>query len=206
MTTRATGVTAPTDAREGPPPEGDRELWLRATSRGPDADAAFTALFERHAEAVWNYAYRLTASWSSADDLLSATFLTAWRLRSRVVLARDSARPWLFTVTANLARDERRAGARLVRLLRRLGAREPQADHAEGVADSDVAARRLRRVLAAVERLPRAEREITRLCLLGGMSAADASRLLGITEATVRSRVSRARARLRDLTQGDDDA
>ncbi|MCP2167300.1 RNA polymerase sigma factor [Goodfellowiella coeruleoviolacea] len=207
MTTRMTGTAearALTDAHRAPPPADDRELWQRVTSGGPDADAAFTELFERHAEAVWNYAYRLTASWSSADDLLSTTFLTVWRLRTRVVLTRDSARPWLFTVTANLARDERRARARLWRLVRRLGTREPQADHAEGVVDSDAAEHRLRRVLAAVRRLPRAEQEITRLCLLGGMSTEDAAQLLGITEASVRSRVSRARARLRQITEEDD--
>lgn len=49
------------------------------------------------------------ASWAQADDLLSTAFLNAWRTRGRAVPARDSARPWLFTVTARLARAERRS-------------------------------------------------------------------------------------------------
>lgn len=60
----------------GQPP--DAHLW-DLIAQGDHA--AFAELFERHAEAVWNYAYRLTASWSQAEDLLSATFPTAWRKR-----------------------------------------------------------------------------------------------------------------------------
>ncbi|RKT54594.1 RNA polymerase sigma factor [Saccharothrix australiensis] len=190
----------------GPPEAADAELWLRIADDGPDAHAAFTELFQRHAEAVWNYAYRLTASWSQADDLLSTTFLNAWRTRGRAVLARDSARPWLFTVTARLARDQRRAGARLAAVVQRLSRAAPGHDHADAVADGDLAERRLRRVLEAVDHLPRAEREVVRLCLLGEVSTGDAARLLGIAEASVRSRTSRARARLRALIGEDPDA
>ncbi|NUT46816.1 MAG: hypothetical protein HOV94_05770, partial [Saccharothrix sp.] len=100
------GVVALDDAPGvGPPRESDADLWRAIAADGPAAHAAFTELFQRHAEAVWNYAYRLTASWAQADDLLSAAFLSAWRTRGRAVLTRDSARPWLFTVTARLARD-----------------------------------------------------------------------------------------------------
>ena len=57
----------------------DRVLW----SLIAEGDhAAFTELFERHATAVFNYGYRLTASRAAAEDLLSSTFLTAWRTRS----------------------------------------------------------------------------------------------------------------------------
>ncbi|ATE54110.1 RNA polymerase subunit sigma-70 [Actinosynnema pretiosum] len=185
--------------------ESDAELWRRAAhERTESARAAFTALFERHAEAVWNHAHRLTASWTAADDLLSQVFLAAWRSRAKVVLTRDSALPWLYTVTANLVRAEHRSGSRLRQVLRLVGPPAPQRDHAERVADADAAEDRLRRVVAAVDRLPRSEREIARLCLLGGVGTADAAQLLRITEASVRSRVARARARLRDLTEEDD--
>ncbi|GAB2959253.1 RNA polymerase sigma factor [Saccharothrix stipae] len=190
----------------GPPPESDAELWRAIAADGPGAHAAFTELFQRHAEAVWNYAYRLTASWAQADDLLSTAFLNAWRTRGAAVLTRDSARPWLFTVTARLARDERRAGRRLTALLQRLSRTSAERDHADAVVDGDFAERRLRRVVEAVDRLPRAEREVVRLCLLGEVSTADAARLLGIAEASVRARTSRARARLRELIKEDPDA
>lgn len=174
----------------------DAELW-QLIALGEHA--AFTTLFERHAEAVWNYAHRLTASWQAAEDMLSATFLTAWRKRGEVVLVQDSALPWLYTVAGNLARTEFRAGRRRLRLLTRLSV-EHTRDHADDVADRMQASDELRRVLNAIDRLPRAEREVARLCLLGELPIADAAAALGIAEASVRSRVSRARARLRDLT------
>ncbi|WP_081915779.1 RNA polymerase sigma factor [Saccharothrix sp. NRRL B-16314] len=210
--TDAVGVLALPDApdtgpppKPDPPPDSDAGLWHTIAGDGPEAHAAFTELFQRHAEAVWNYAYRLTASWAQADDLLSTAFLNAWRTRGRAVLTRDSARPWLFTVTARLARDERRARARLTALLQRLSRTTAERDHADAVVEGDFAERRLRRVVRAVDRLPRAEREVVRLCLLGEVSTADAARLLGIAEASVRSRTSRARARLRALLEEDSD-
>ncbi|MET1074708.1 MAG: RNA polymerase sigma factor [Umezawaea sp.] len=191
---RIAGVTTPDT---GEPPPSDATLW-RLT--GDDDHASFTALFERHAERVWNYAYRLTASWSTADDLLSATFLAAWRKRGDGVLVRESVLPWLYTVAANLARTEWRAGRRRQRVLFRLAEAAVVADHADDLADRSEARDRLRRVVVAVQRLPRSEREVAQLCLLGEMSTADAAALLGIAEVSVRSRVSRARTKLRDLT------
>lgn len=189
-TSDCTGVTtlhaSPTDA----------ELW-ELIAQGDHA--AFTALFERHAEAVWNYVYRLTASWPAAEDMLSTTFLTAWRKRGDGLLVRESALPWLYTVAANLVRTEWRAGRRRSRMLSRLTA-EHERDHADAIADRMHAEQHLRAVLEAIDRLPKAEREVAQLCLLGEISTADAAAALGIAEASVRSRVSRARARLRDLT------
>lgn len=183
-------------ANVGPP---DTRLWEQI-AKGDHA--AFTELFERHAEAVWNYAYRLTASWSQAEDLLSATFLTAWRKRGDAQLVRDSALPWLYTVTANRARTEWRASRRALRLVTKLTPQDER-DHADDVAARTDAQRRLAAVVAAIAKLPASEREIAQLCLLGDVSTADAAALLGITESSVRARVSRTRARLRDLTPED---
>jgi RNA polymerase sigma-70 factor, ECF subfamily len=94
----------------------DAELWRRAA----DGDhAAFTALFERHASAVWNHAYRLTGSWAMAEDVGANTFLAAWRKRREVTLVRDSALPWLYAVAGNLVRNEHRRSGRFLRALRR---------------------------------------------------------------------------------------
>jgi RNA polymerase sigma-70 factor (ECF subfamily) len=186
------------DGADRPPllDERDQTLWERAN----DGDiAAFEHLFRRHAGAVWNYAYRLTGSWSAAEDLTSSTFLTAWRRRGQVSLVSDSARPWLYTVTSNLARREQRSVSRFARALGRLPRSSVERDHAEDVAGQVDADRRLRMVLQAVATLPRAERQAVELCLLGNLSTADAATALGIGEVSVRSRISRARSRLRDL-------
>ncbi|MBV9847618.1 MAG: sigma-70 family RNA polymerase sigma factor [Kutzneria sp.] len=185
--------------------QGDQVL---AQSRGPDSDAelwaagdesAFAQLFERHSEAVWNHAYRLTASWALAEDLTSMTFMTAWRKRGEVTLVHDSVRPWLYAVAGNLARTEFRRLGRLRRLVARLPLADSVGDHADSVADQVDWDRNMSRALAAVDKLPKAEQEAVRLCLLGEVSMADAAEVLGIAEVSLRSRLSRARARLRGL-------
>ncbi|RSM91916.1 RNA polymerase subunit sigma-70 [Kibdelosporangium aridum] len=186
--------------RDGP--RSDAELWRLIAA---DDHQAFTDLFERHAQTVWNYAYKLTASWSAADDLLATTFMTAWRRRGEVRLVRDSALPWLYTVTANLCRGERRRLSRFLRLVPKLATTESTPDHAEKFAQDNATQARLRRVLAAIERLPPKEREAVQVCLLGGTSAADAAELFGISETSVRSRLSRARSRLHELSQETSD-
>ncbi|MET9628845.1 RNA polymerase sigma factor [Lentzea sp. NPDC006480] len=169
----------------------DADLWARGDEH------AFGELYDRYAEAVWNHAYRLTASWSTAEDLTSATFLAAWRRRTEVTLVRASALPWLFTVAGNLARSEFRRKARFSRLLLRVPRNDVQRDHADEVASSLDHESRLKQVLEAVERLPRAEREAVELVLLGELPVAQAAEALGVAEVSVRSRISRARARLR---------
>lgn len=175
----------------------DADLWARGDEQ------AFGELYDRYAEAVWNHAYRLTASWSTAEDLTSATFLTAWRRRTEMTLVRDSALPWLFTVAGFLARSEFRRKARFTRLLHRVPRQDVQRDHADEVASALDHEARLRRVLEAVEALPRAEREAVELVLLGELTTAEAAEVLGVAEVSVRSRISRARTRLRKELPSD---
>ena len=174
------------------PPDG--ELWLQA---GAGSGEAFGALFDRHARAVYNHCFRLTASWATAEDLTSTTFLLAWRQRDRMRLAGDSLRPWLLAVATNAVRSERRSLGRRLRLADRAPVEPPAADHADDVAGRVDDERRMAAVLAEVVRLPRAEQEAVALCLWSGVSYADAAAALGIAEVSVRSRVSRARTKLR---------
>lgn len=172
----------------------DPELWQRAAAGDR---AAFGVLFERHVAAVWNHAYRLTASWPQAEDLTSSTFLVAWRKCAELRLVRDSALPWLYAVAGNLARTEFRSSTRFRRALRRLPKDHIEADHADAVAGRVDDDRRMRRVHDTIRALPKAERQAVELCLLGELATADAAALLGVAEVSVRSRLSRARARLR---------
>jgi RNA polymerase sigma-70 factor (ECF subfamily) len=186
----------PAEGAPSVPTEPDPELWRRAA----DGDrSAFGELFERHVQAVWNHAYRLTGSWSLAEDITSIAFLTAWRRRADITLVRDSALPWLYAVVGNLARAEQRRSIRFRLAVRRLPVVGAENDHADAVADRIGDDQRLRVVLDAVRALPRSERQAVELCLVGGVTVADAAVALGIGEASVRSRISRARGRLRTL-------
>ena len=153
-------------------------------------EAAFTALFDRHARAVYAYCFRRTADWTLAEDLTSIVFLEAWRRR------RDADLPWLLGTATNVIRNHRRSlrryGAALERLRR---SRPAYVDVAERIDDG----RRMREILAAVEQLPEPEQDAFALCVWQGLSGAEAAQALGIPEPTIRTRLSRARARLRRL-------
>jgi RNA polymerase sigma factor (sigma-70 family) len=171
----------------------DAELWARAVA---GSGSAFGVLFDRHAKAVYNHCFRLSASWSQAEDLTQSTFLTAWRKRASIVLERESARPWLLAVATNVVRNERRSFARRLNLTGRIPAERPAADHADDVAARIDDERSMARLLDAVRRLPRNQQEALALCVWSDVSYADAATVLGIAEASVRARVSKARARL----------
>jgi RNA polymerase sigma-70 factor, ECF subfamily len=178
------------------PSEPDPQLCPRIA----DGDqGAFEVLFQRHMKAIWNYAHRLTGSWSEAEDLTSATFLTAWRRRDKIRLVNDSALPWLYTVTRNLARTHHRGRRRLLNALPMLAEPDDEHDHADDVSARIDDDRQLRRVRDALPRLSTAEREAVELCLLAGLSTAEASVLLGRAEVSIRSRLSRAKSRLRTI-------
>src|SRR4051812_2323332 len=98
-----TGMTMWGEAPDVGAPPGDEELW--AEVRRGDREA-FTALYHRHATAVWAHAHRLTLSRSAAEDVLAATFLTAWRRRAEVTVVAGSGRAWLLAVAGNEARTE----------------------------------------------------------------------------------------------------
>jgi RNA polymerase sigma-70 factor (ECF subfamily) len=183
-------------ARTNAPPGGDAELWVRAQHGDREA---FSVLYHRHVGAVWRHAYRMTASRAAAEDVLAATFLTAWRRREDVQIVTDSALPWLLAVAGNEARSEWRRSVRNRLLSKRVGPTPDVADHSDAVVSSLDDRRRVHQVLSAIAGLPTGQREAVSLCLLGEVSQADAARVLGISEVTLRSRIHRARLRLRTL-------
>ncbi|MET7948089.1 RNA polymerase sigma factor [Micromonospora sp. NPDC005324] len=159
---------------------------------------AFARLFDRYARAVYNHVFRLSGSWTLAEDVTQATFLIAWRRRGEAaVLVDGSALPWLLVVATNTTRTEWRSARRWLTALRRMPPeREADADPASDIVARLDDERQMNKILAVVRRLPRAEREAVALCLWSGVPYGEAATVLGISEGALRSRVSRARARL----------
>ena len=86
------------------------ELSQRARVRAGDHDE-FGVLFEEHARAVYNHAFRLTGNWSAAEEVVSLTFLEAWRLRGTVRPEGGSLLPWLLGIALNVARNQRESSS-----------------------------------------------------------------------------------------------
>lgn len=173
---------------------GDRSA-LRARIRDGDA-GAFGEVCDAYARSVYNHAFRLTGDWSTAEDIVSLTFLEAWRLRGKLDAEGGSPRPWLLGIATNVARNTRRAARRHAAAVARLPRPESERDFADEVAGNLDDRAYLRAVRAAVDRLRRPEREVLALCAWGGLDYAAAAEALGVPVGTVRSRLSRARAKL----------
>jgi RNA polymerase sigma factor (sigma-70 family) len=172
----------------------DRDLWSEASA---GSQMAFAALFDRHVRAVYNHSFRMTGSWSTAEEVTQETFIQAWRKRKDLQLTADSVLPWLLTVATNVVRNEWRSTRRWRAALARIPRiRDAESDLADDVAGRLDDQRAMREVIAAIRRLSRGEREAVALCLWAGVSYPDAAIVLGISERSVRSRVSRARSRL----------
>jgi RNA polymerase sigma-70 factor (ECF subfamily) len=187
--------------------ELDDEACLRAL--GADSDRAFEVLFERYSDAVYNVAFRRTASWSAAEDITENVFLELWRQRRRVVLLERSIRPWLFGVAANQARRWWRESTRKAKAVERLAGREQAAGAAGGDELADrVAARvdderRMAGLLNAIRQLPEAQQDVLSLWAWEQLSYEEIAVALGLRVGTVKSRLSRARAALEGI-EGDE--
>jgi RNA polymerase sigma factor (sigma-70 family) len=173
----------------------DSELWLRV--RGGDAEA-LGVLFERHARTIYNYCFRRLGDWAAAEDLVSVVFLEAWRRRDQE-LPPGKVVPWLYGIATNVVRNRRRSLLRYAAALRRVAAPAVDvgfADDADARLDDE---REMRAALELVRRLPRHEQEVLALCAWFELGYEDAALALGIPVGTVRSRLSRARNRVREL-------
>jgi RNA polymerase sigma factor (sigma-70 family) len=173
----------------------DRELWRGAATGEPDA---FGRLYDRHANAIYNYCFRRCADWATAEDLTATVFLEAWRKRRRVVFDRDDAvLPWLYVVAGNVVRNETRRHRRLARFLGALAGGQPAGrDPADIVSEEE----QMRSILGTVRELPRREQDVLALCVFAGLTYEQAALALGVEIGTVRSRLARARNRLGELS------
>jgi RNA polymerase sigma-70 factor (ECF subfamily) len=175
--------------------QSDAELWSRSRSGDPDA---FGLLFERHAAAIYNFCFRRIGDWAVAEDLLSIVFLEAWRRRDKE-LPGDKVLPWLFGIATNVVRNRRRSERRYGGALRRMPKPQPERNFAERCDERVDDEQQMRGVLALLAQLRRHEQDVFVLCGWMGLSYEDAALALGVPLGTVRSRLSRARRRLREL-------
>lgn len=156
----------------------------------------FAAVFDRYYHQIHGFAAQRLDQ-SLADDVAAETFLIAFDRRERYDLSRSDARPWLYGIASNLISRHHRAEARQYRAL----ARTDIDTVIEGPADRlatrlDAQAHRAR-LMAALAQLTKGNRDVLLLVAWAELSCEEAAEALGITAATARVRLHRARNKIR---------
>ncbi|MFJ8040203.1 RNA polymerase sigma factor [Kitasatospora sp. NPDC096147] len=162
---------------------------------------AFRELFREHASLVHRHAVRVSGDRDLAEEVVSLTFLEAWRLRERLLDHSAGPRPWLMGIAVNVLRNTRRAARRHQAALGRLPVRDTVPDFSDELVGRLADADQLAAAQRALKQLRRTEREVFTLCVWSGLGYAEAATALGVPVGTVRSRLSRARTRLRALAE-----
>ncbi len=170
-----------------------------ASRRRPEL---FEVVFERHYHAVFRFAAGRNG-FDDAGDIASDTFVRAFDRRDRFRTDRDNALPWLFGIAANVARERNRKRIRRMRMLRRsasLNAGDDSRFELEAAERVDALSQR-DDLASALATLSEDEYQVLMLLAIADFSYSDIAAALDIPIGTVRSRIHRARNKMRELLE-----
>lgn len=174
----------------------ETELITRAR-RGDET--AWEALVSQYQQVAFRLAYLLLGNSDEAQDVTQDAFIRAFRAIDRFDTTRPF-RPWLLSITANLARNRQRAIGRYVEALRRMILADPEL--ATNTDNNDGQSRQAsHRLWQAVRRLSSTDQEIIYLRYFLELSEAETSATLDIAHGTVKSRLHRALKHLQAVVE-----
>jgi RNA polymerase sigma-70 factor (ECF subfamily) len=174
-------------------PADDSVLIARAV-RGDSA--AYEEIVQRYQQIAFRTAYVVTGSAPDAEDAAQEGFVKAYRALDRFRLEADF-RPWLLRIVANEARNRVRSSGRRHQLELRLSEGFRPGDAAPSPEAVALALDERRRLLALVNALSDEDRTVIASRYFLELTGEETAAALGIPEGTVKSRLSRALARLR---------
>jgi RNA polymerase sigma-70 factor, ECF subfamily len=169
---------------------------LMQLMRQGDAQA-FEIIYERHANAAFSLAYRMTGRRGAAEDVVQEAFLSLWRSGARYDRTRGSVRTWVLGIVhnraidalrRNLRHDTRRASDEGIE--ERFEAKERtelQAAHSEEAAE----------VRSALKALPEEQSKAIELAYFGGFSHSEIASMLEMPIGTVKGRIRLGLEKLR---------
>ncbi|MFG1922821.1 RNA polymerase sigma factor [Cryptosporangium sp. NPDC048952] len=160
----------------------------------------FRRIYAANFDPLLAYALRRVEQPEDAADVVAETFVVVWR-RSRDVPPDDEVRLWLYGVARRVLANHHRGGQRRERLGERLRQRLKAAVPVDP--GTEVPQRLV--VRDALARLGELDREVLMLTFWEGLEPREIAAVLGLSAPTVRSRLSRARSRLRELVGHDFD-
>lgn len=182
--------------------EGRDDVALAEAARAGDR-VAFAELVERHRRVAFRVAYLVTGSAADAEDAAQEAFVKAY-LKLDTFKPGAAFRPWLLTIVGNEARNRRRAEGRRLHYQTRAASLSGLNIPAPSPEDSAELAEAGRLLIAAVNKLPEAERLIVGLRYFLDLSEKETALAADVPAGTVKSRLARALARLRGVLEAED--
>jgi RNA polymerase sigma-70 factor (ECF subfamily) len=181
----------------------DDRVYVRRMAAGDPS--ALAALYDRHGRALYSLALRIVRDEGEAEDLVQEVFAEAWRRSASYEPSRGAVVAWLLTMTRSRAID--RVRARRARPNGRAAFDEAAvadvAAPAAGPVDQIAAAEDARRIRAALDDLPFAQRLAIELAYFEGLTQREIAERLEEPIGTVKTRIRLGLLRLRDaLTEG----
>lgn len=192
-------MTAPSRVEHRPDPMEDSVL-VQASQTDPQR---FAELYDRHAPDIHRYVARRLGD-SAADDVVAETFLVAFRRRDRFDPSRGAARPWLYGIASNLIAGHRRSEVMQYRVLAKTAVDPVVESHHDRAEERVAAAAVTRQLGAALARLAKRDRDVLLLVAWESLTYDEVAQALGIPIGTVRSRLNRARKKVRKALGGVD--
>jgi RNA polymerase sigma factor (sigma-70 family) len=179
---------------------------IELAERARDGDiAAYERLVRMHQAVAFRAAYLVTGDAPEAEDATQEAFVKAYHALGRFRPG-ASFRPWLLAIVTNEARNRRRSAGRRANLTLRVAA-EDQAFQAAGSPEAAVvAAERREELLSSLGELSEGDRLVISYRYFLGLSEQETATTLGCARGTVKSRLSRAIARLRQAMLKEEDA
>jgi RNA polymerase sigma-70 factor (ECF subfamily) len=155
---------------------------------------------QRHQTMAHRVAYLACGNAPDAEDAVQEAFVKAYYALDRFRSGAEF-RPWILRIVTNEARNRARSSARRSRLAHRAGEVRSSGGAAPSSEEAVLAADQRDRLLAAVGSLREDDRLVVAYRYFLDLSEAETAELLGIPRGTVKSRLSRALARLRDQVE-----
>jgi RNA polymerase sigma factor (sigma-70 family) len=181
-------------------PLSDREL-IELACHGDVA--AYEELVRRYEQLAFRVAYLVCGDADEARDAAQEGFVRAWHALPRFRSGAEP-RPWLMQIVANAARNRRRSSTRRTSLALRVAQDRPSDGAAPSPEVAVLADERRRELLAALNRLREEDRLVISLRWFAEQGEVEMAAALGVPRGTVKSRLSRAMVRLREVMTTDD--
>lgn len=181
---------------------GEADLDPGIVRASIDEPSLFADVFDGLHSELWSFMARRVGT-ELADELSGEVFVAAFESRGNFDHEKGSVRAWLYGIARNKMRMARRTEERRRRAVAREAQQhrtppDPTGEAAEAVDLEE----RTRQVREALARLPDVDRELIELYAWERLSYLELAQVLGVPVGTVRSRLSRARAKLQDLLAG----